>query len=495
MRSRKLKYGSLSVALTLAVLGAFVLVNLLGDLLTNRYYLKLDMTREKFYEISDETRQALSALREDITVTVLANEYELDQVRSGANGETLDLPKVRETLSKYALMSGGRLTVRYLDPDVNAALVQKYTEDKALGRFGIVVESARRFKTVPISDLFATQDQMDPYGLGMAVGKQTVGLQAEQALTSAIMSVTLDKLPKAVFTAGHGEAGADALQTLLTKANYSCEAVNLTTDDLPGDAVLLVVNSPTVDFTADETYKLDAFFANNGHAMVLFGQAPPALPVLERYLSEWGVGIERKLIIDSERYVGQQHFVIPQVMKHDATLALEGASFPPVMMGGPVASLWTSGEQGSRKTTSLLQSAKTSYARPVTKDTQITDLGKQPGDTDGPFSMGVLSEQLTYEGTTPRKAGIFVSSDFLTANDVLNMPNLLNSRFVMSLVSYMCPVAQSVVIQPKQYDIEGAFLNEGVTKVQPLLFIVLLVLIPLGLLAGGVLTWRRRKNL
>ncbi len=480
----------MSAVFTLLVVGAFIMVNLLGDLLTDRFYLKLDMTREKLYEMSDETKQVLRGLNEQLTITVLANESAMETPPT----QTLRpfLLSLRELLEKYGLFAGGHVTVQYADPVVNAALVAKYNENENLTPYSVIVSGDRRYKAIPFNDLgtaMTQRNQQTGY-----VENETVSMETEQALTSAILFVTADTLPRVVFLEGHKEQDAPELQALLTKANYTCDTVNLKTAELPADTALLVVNAPTVDFGAEETAKLDGYLQGGGYALVFVSYELPELPVLERYLSEWGIDIEKKLILDAQGGA-QPYYVTPKIMPHESTTGLDNAPLAMLMMGNPFITDWIDGHKDARTVVPLLQTAESSYAKALTVLSEQTDLEKGADDEGGPFSMALLSEQVDYDDKgQQRKSGIFISSGAL-ASAVLDRPDVLNNRFMSSLLSYLYPITKTVVIQPKEYDILSKTLDASVAGAAPLWLLMLIVVMPLAIVLIGFDTWRRRRRL
>ena len=72
--TRKLKYGSISVAITAVFIAAVVLLNVFATQLTDRYGLKIDTTKEQIFEISDQSVDYLKGLKEEISIDVMTDE-------------------------------------------------------------------------------------------------------------------------------------------------------------------------------------------------------------------------------------------------------------------------------------------------------------------------------------------------------------------------------------------------------------------------------------
>jgi ABC-type uncharacterized transport system involved in gliding motility auxiliary subunit len=68
---RKLKYGSMTIVFTVLFIAAAVVLNILVNVATERFGLRLDLTDNRMYEISDETKLFLqNDLKENIKIEV-----------------------------------------------------------------------------------------------------------------------------------------------------------------------------------------------------------------------------------------------------------------------------------------------------------------------------------------------------------------------------------------------------------------------------------------
>ena len=61
LHSRKFRHGSVSVALTVLIIAAVVIVNVIATALASRYsWMYIDMTSEKLYTLTDDAKELLS---------------------------------------------------------------------------------------------------------------------------------------------------------------------------------------------------------------------------------------------------------------------------------------------------------------------------------------------------------------------------------------------------------------------------------------------------
>lgn len=111
--------GSLAVTLV-----AVILVNLIATSLTDKFDLNLDLTSNQLYQISDDTKSALSDLKDSVTITVLADE---DDFKKDTYYGT-----VYKLLNKYTQLAGDNLTVTYINPYTNPNAVSQIQQSRVL---------------------------------------------------------------------------------------------------------------------------------------------------------------------------------------------------------------------------------------------------------------------------------------------------------------------------------------------------------------------------
>ncbi|WP_159999432.1 Gldg family protein [Roseomonas sp. 18066] len=120
--------GGIGAALVLAVSA-----NLLADRLLPR--VRIDLTEQRLYTLSDGTRQVLSGLQDPITLRLFYS----SRLGSSVPVYGAYADRVKEMLQEYAAMSEGRLRLEYLDPEPFSE-----TEDRAmaLGIQGVPVDQS-----------------------------------------------------------------------------------------------------------------------------------------------------------------------------------------------------------------------------------------------------------------------------------------------------------------------------------------------------------------
>jgi hypothetical protein len=262
------------ISTSIGIVAAMVLA-LLVNLYVARHYKRWDVTRGGLYTLSEPTLQTLHGLEESIQIYVML-----------PAGDPL-ATSVSHLLEAYKAETT-RLDVKLTDPDRHPAeflaIQQKYgvvagkTEDgRILTDAAIIV--ARRDKPyfLTANDLVAVEDDQD----------LRTRPRLEEALTTAIRSVTTGKKAKVCFATGHGEkpleaggeAGLAALKDRLGKNNYEVAEIAparaAEKEELPG-CDLLVIAGPTEPVPADDVARYVGLVKGGASLLVAAGPVPDA---------------------------------------------------------------------------------------------------------------------------------------------------------------------------------------------------------------------------
>ena len=65
---RKFKYGGAAIAFTVAFVAVIIIVNVIFSALANKYALYADMTKSKYYGISQATKDLLQDFDDEVTI-------------------------------------------------------------------------------------------------------------------------------------------------------------------------------------------------------------------------------------------------------------------------------------------------------------------------------------------------------------------------------------------------------------------------------------------
>ena len=479
-KRRRKKIGVLALISTVVVIAAVIAINFFVDYVADRFVLEIDMTSESEYEISDETAQLLSTLSEPITITVLCDEtdYENDE----------DLRRLPKVLQRYEQLSGGKVTVKYINAVTNPSIFNKYNDLGDLSTGDIIVESEKRYKAMEPHDLL---EYTTSSSSSSSSSSYVTGLRAEQRLTSAILYVTATKVPKAAYLTGHQESvNLETMDELLTSGNYEVTTLSLMqANEIPSDVDMLIISQPMGDYTEEEINIIDDFLNNGGRMIVAYASNTPALENLDAYFEEWGVRYESQMVYDTERcFAGYNAYILPNLNTVEGlTDNLDSKSYVIIPGARPISVLWA--QDNWRGTQVLMTSSNSAYAKDLSAES--TGYEQTAEDTTGPFNVGVLAYQNQVHNLNSNYSYVmFVNAGFLS-DSTLGGDSFLNKDYFLSALNFMSDDSESVVIASKDLTSPNLVVP-GSAKT--LLYYVLIFIIPGVCLIGGITVWARRRH-
>ncbi len=292
-----MRYGSVSLILTVLVIVAVIILNFIFAILAGRYeWMYADMKPNLIYSISEDCEDYL---REHVIPEVDA--YNKDKPASEQKKLEILFCDTEENLEadlslKYILDSvkelsdifEGYIEIGYVDiwnnPSEARALGVNSTDD-VVCRFG---------------DRIETMNLVNFYIFESGNTTSPVAYNGEKILASCLMRVTQEETPVCYLTANHGEdLTAYELIRMLTEAGYDLAFLDLSTSPIPEDCDLLITYNPKQDLIAadgisrqSETEKLDAYMAKGGKYMLFLSAdtfVSGGRENMEAFLADWGV--------------------------------------------------------------------------------------------------------------------------------------------------------------------------------------------------------------
>lgn len=287
---RKFKYGGTAAAFTVAFVAIVIILNVIFSALSSRFTLYADMTSEKIYGISDTTKELLSDFTDEVNVIFCTP---LDKLNDNKYSSMI------YTLVQAYCAEFPNISVDYMNWETETERAQKYktTAGSAINSRSVIVDCPSRNQCKVY-----TWDSFIAYTSDGA----EFGFNGELKLTSALLQITGDN-PAVCFTTNHSEdiKGASALISLFESAGFAVNYSDLTKDEIPQDAKVIVIYGPRTDFFgADSVYnefeKIDSFIASHGHMMVFLSPTAGELPELNEYLYDnWYVDVSGKTVKDT----------------------------------------------------------------------------------------------------------------------------------------------------------------------------------------------------
>lgn len=443
-QSRTGKLGTNTAVLTLAVLAIFALVNYLGF----RHHKRIDLTSEKLYSLSDQTKKIVSGLQQDVKIVRFHKE---------------DDPDLRDRMTEFRDQSK-RLTYELVDPQVKPEVAKQYTATR-MGE--VVVASGSRIER--------------PQGT------------SEQELTNAILKVTRDSLKAVCFIEGHGEKGiADSegegyssVDASLKKENYETKTISLVTqNEVPSDCAVLVLAGPKRPLLQPEVAMIGKYLEGGGKAMLLLD--PDTDPQLTEVLKAWNVDLGNNTVIDvsaaGQMFGGGPY--APLVMSYGSHAITK--DFGRTMTIFPLARSVKPGEatgMGANGLT-LLTTSEASWGETEMK-ANVNPQYDEGKDTKGPANLGVA----VTKSVSGKEARLIVigDSDF-ASNRAIGFQR--NGDLFLNSINWLAEDEDLISIRPKSQTNRRVDLS---ASQQSLLFWLFVLVMPLAVLGSGFWVWWKRR--
>lgn len=503
-RNRRARYTSISVALTVLVIVAVILVNSVFGSLATRYSWYTPMNAEANYDVSDTCYRLLDSVfaasadskrAGDITVIFCDTEAVWSQ------DETLNYlyQTAKSFDEKYE-----NLKLEFHDVRLNPNSVKQYTVDPKTGDSipmedsNVIITCGDYFRVYTLEEFFVFHD---------LESTQVWGYNGERKLAAGIIRA-FDPSPKtACLTANHGEIFYDyEIIRMLDDAGYDVVSdFDLAEDDIPANCSLIITYNPNsdLDFTEGvaENEKLDAFLEKSGtNYLVFVSNGTPKLPNLEQYLKEWGV----QTAYYTDPGYGKQYRYTVQDSKN--SLTSDGYTIYGALSEEQNAQKWFEELDGSvifKNATALthandfVASGNGTYSKSnrtlygIYQSSESAVLWANGVSRSGEDAMLMTLTVQSNENGAPSCVGVVASAEFV-AQEQLQTAVLQNPDVMQRMLGLM----------GQKYSVEGINLKpfastdiSTITTSQMLRWTLCLALIPAGVIAvaGIVILIRRRR--
>ncbi len=278
----------------LLILGIILLFNIIS----NRFFFRLDFTEDSRYTLNDATKDILSSLEDPVTVTAYFSENMPPNVAKVKED-------FKDMLIEYNSVSGGQIQYDFINPNVDQ---KSEVEAQRAGIQPVMINVRER-------DQVKQQRAYLGAVLEYKEKKEIIpviqpGAAMEYDLSTNIKKLTLTKKTKIAFLKGNGEPELSALQQLTQQLSIMYNVVPFEFTDttkLTNDIKTLVILAPAD--TLDPAYikQIDNYLAGGGRILVALNRVTGDLSKargslkntgLNEWLKKFGIDVEGKFIID-----------------------------------------------------------------------------------------------------------------------------------------------------------------------------------------------------
>ena len=464
--------GAYSTGMVAAAVGIIVIANLvLGELPAS--WAVLDVTSQKLYSLTDQTREYVKTMDQDVTIYVIAPEENCDAV-------------LAQTLQRYDDLSE-HIRVEYVDPNVNPRFHTQYTSEN-ISLNSLIVVSDKRNAVIDYNDIYETDYDYDYYTGGYS--SNTTGYDGEGQITSALDKVLTDDVPRVYMTQGHGEASlSTAFANALKKENTEYESINLMDyEAVPEDAACLLIHAPTGDFSADDTEKVTAYLERGGNVVLVTGIAEGETPNLDSLCAYMGLQVAEGLVVEQDQanYYRNPYYLLPNLSYSSYTAGLSGQYY--VFLPFAQGILIQDEGREDISYTKFLTTSDSAFAKADLSNMENYDRGE--GDTEGPFALGVSAVKNLEDGGSATL--VMYGCEQIFSDEANMMVSGANQIMFTNTVSTFAKHEVSVSIPAKSYTVSYLMIPQSRAV---LLGVLLTVAVPFGCMAAGLVIWFRRRKL
>ncbi|MCD7840836.1 MAG: GldG family protein [Lachnospiraceae bacterium] len=367
--TRQLRHGSYSIALTVIVVVAVLIVNLIVGQIPSQYT-QIDLSGQQLSVLTDTTKELVEGLTEDVTIYYILEDDNRDSY-------------VSRLLERYDDLSS-HLTVIEKDPVLYPQFTSQYT-DETLTDNSVIIVCGDNSRVISYDDMYEYEFSYTYYSYTAS------GFDAEGLITSAIAALTSDDIPKLYTLTGHNELElTDTLTTSIEKENIEVEELNLVTSDaVPDDADCLLICSPTSDISEAEAQKIINYLRRGGSAIIITDYVTTELTNLNTVLEYYGTELVDGIVIEgnSNYYVQVPYYLVPDINSTDVSSDLSGGNAY-VLMSAAQGIETMDDARDTLSISSVLTTSDNSYSKIDVQN--MTTYEEEDGDIDGPFDIGVL---------------------------------------------------------------------------------------------------------
>lgn len=473
--------GTMTCLLVAIIIAIFITINIGMQKLE---LTPIDFTQEKLYTLTEESREKVKDIDKNVNIYFigytdddsnldLAKQYKKDNEKIIA--EAVDINNRPDLANKYGIESGTK---------------------------GIIVECEERSKVLTESDL-VTYDTST---------YETISI-AEEKLTSSIISVTTERVPRVYFLEGYSEFALNQNMNYLNM--YLANEINeiktlnvLTTGKIPDDCDTLVITTPNKDFDEIATTAITEYIQLGKNILWLNSAVTTQkdMPNVNKILATYGVkpfevGIIRET--DSDKMItGSPDLILPDIEQATITEDLYNTTGVIFINATKINIDENKLEELNVKETDLLMASENSYFR---TNFNIQSNNPIENETKGTFVVGAELKKTIKEANEEAQESeitsklVIYGENYFVSDYPLNQTSQYsaiqlasyNKDLVLNSIAYLVDREEDITARK-----DTGTVTYTATETQDTIIRVIIFAVPIAIIIVGIVVWqiRRRKK-
>ena len=466
--------GLVTFLLIIIIFDIYILANIALSKITLPEF---DLTENKVYSLSEETKSKLKNLESEVIIKLINYEDGADVIKFA---------------EKYVILNKNINIERINDLASRKDIMEEYsldTTDKL-----IVISSADNETTIGEYDLYtydySTYETIDT---------------TEEAFTNAIVEVTTKNKPKIYFINNHIEYDATKyFSTIMNSMRDDANEVEtldiLSTGNIPEDCDTLIISTLAEDITEFEKDKILEYINKGGEILLLNGPdiEGKSLQNYQEILNQYGITIEEGVIFegnDSNMLYGYPDFIIEEMQSSSLTeklnmnlsICLADAASIKINeekqeeLNIEFEGLVYTSDKAFRRTDLSLNSSTRTNSDSEEAELLIGAIINKTIDENNKSKLIIFGNEL-FASDMP----ISISGYDLYISDLYN-----NADIVLNSIAYLNEREDTITIR-KSYD----SVTYTATELQHNIITAIIFITPLVIIILGIIVWqvRRRKK-
>ena len=499
MDSRRFRYGSMATAITAVVAVLVVVLNVVVSLLADRFPINIDLTQNKLFSLSDNSVEIAKSINKDVQVIVFGSEdlYKNPNMGSDYYQEEALYKEIYKALQQYTSYSGGKVTVKYEDLNLNPQLATQYNKYEVTSG-DILLLCGDRYQKASFNDMY----EISGDGYTQA---QTVSSKVEVALASRIKNVMRDTVQVITAFVGHeeDEDTVSALKSIYEANGYEFKELNLaSSEEIDANTVAGLIVGPTKDFTAEEIERLQKWLDNDGKLdrnLMVFADFQAECKNLYEFLNvEYGLEVTDNLIMETSltrtfRYSG--YYPYADTADTEFTKDLPGSGNVLIPLTRQIITHKENNAENSLYNVPLItspESAKLMKIKDATDENASSEDDKSFAADAYPINGMAAAVKWTYVDNEQVKTNVILSgsSQIILA---ASQANVKNENVLISALNAMTGVVDDINVSTKSLERDTITFSDSTTLIVGLG--VFTVGIPVIILVICLVVFLKRRHL